>query len=188
MKNARFIGSPFSNPLGPGPVLRPAGVRFPQNDVRNARPLRQTLQLPRDLLVEILRHVFCRRIHGLEGFKVVHELVVEPAHDLADHLLEMCEVHQKPDCIELRPFERHAHAIIVAMHILALAAVAAQGMSCGKRLFYADLKHVSPELHHRWLQISLVRGPSGRTCRMRTYRPEAPFASRKRATSASSWV
>src|SRR5260370_20069265 len=47
--------------------------------------------------------------------------------------------------MELRPFERHAYAIIVAMHIFALASVPAQGMSCRKSLFDADLKHCSPK-------------------------------------------
>src|ERR1700674_2438526 len=131
--------------LGHGPVLRPARIRFPQNDVRDARTRRQILQLPRDLIVKILCHVFRRRIHGFEGFEIVHKLVVEPAHDLADPLLEPCEVHQKPDRIQLRPFERHAHAIVVSVHVLALASVTAQGMSCRKSLFYADLKHCSPK-------------------------------------------
>src|SRR5258708_35196412 len=147
MRNDRFIASPvFQSALGPGPVLRPACIRFPQNDVRNARALRQTLQLPRHLIVKILRHIFRRRIHGLEGFEVVHGLMVEPADDLANHMLELREVHQKPDRIELRPFEGHAHAIIMSVHVLALASVSAQGMSCRKGLFYADLKHVSPKL------------------------------------------
>src|SRR5882762_2686689 len=185
MKNDRFIGSPVSKQLGPRPVLRSARIRFPQNHVRNPRPRRQILQLPRDLIVEILRHVFRRRIHGLEGFQIVHELVVEPAHDLADHLLKPCEVHQKPDRIELRPFERHAHAIIVAVHVLALAPVSAQGMPCRKGLFYANLKHVSPKLRYTLaadptLQEGLAEcAPS---------RSEPPFASRNRATSASSCV
>src|ERR1700675_2884940 len=131
--------------LGHGPVLRPPRIRFPQNNVRDARPRRQILQLPRDLIVKILCPVFRRRIHGFEGFEIVYKLVVEPAHDLADHLLEPCEVHQKPDRIQLRPFERHAHAIVVSVHVLALASVTAQGMSCRKSLFYADLKHGSPK-------------------------------------------
>src|SRR5258708_12811103 len=90
--------------------------------------------------------------------------------------------------MELGAFGRHADAIIVAVHILALAPVAAQGMSCGKRLFYADLKHVSPKLHHRWLQISLVVVLQEGLAECALNRPEAQFASRKRATSASSWV
>src|SRR6266481_5493696 len=186
MKNARFTRSPcLSTQLSPGPVLRPAGVRFPQDDVRNSRARRQPLQLPRELIVKILRHVFRRRIHGLEGFQIVHELVVEPAHDLADHLLEPCEVHQKRDRIEPRPFERHAHAIIVAVHVLALASVSAQGMSCRKGLFYANLKHVSPKLRYTLaadptLQEGLAEWAPSRS--------EPPFASRNRATSASSCV
>src|SRR5260370_1629468 len=131
--------------LGPGPVLRPACIRFPQNDVRHARTRRQLLQLPRDLIVKIFCHVFRRRVDGLERFEIVHELMVEPPHDLADHLLEPREVHQEPDRIQLRPFERHAHAIIVSVHILALASVSAQGVTCRKSLFYADLKHCSPK-------------------------------------------
>src|SRR5258708_32318566 len=72
--------------------------------------------------------------------------MVQLAIDRADQLLESREVHQKPDRIELRSFERHAHAIIVAVQILALTPVTAQGISCRKSLFYADLKHVSPKI------------------------------------------
>jgi hypothetical protein len=54
----------------------------------------------------------------------------EPAHDPPNHLLELREVHQQPDRIELRPFQRHAHAVIVTVHILALAPVTPQGVPC----------------------------------------------------------
>ena len=103
--------------------MRPAGIRFPQNDVGNPCARRQILHLPGDLIVKILRHVFRRRIHALERFEIVHELVVEPSHYFADHLLELREVHQETDRIELRSLKRHAHAIIVAMHVLAFALV-----------------------------------------------------------------
>src|SRR5258708_37200342 len=72
--------------------------------------------------------------------------MVEPGHDLANHMLELREVHQKPGRVELRPFKGHANAVIMTVHVLALASVSAKGMSCRKGLFYADLKHVSPKL------------------------------------------
>src|SRR3989440_6294440 len=80
--------------------------------------------------------------------EIVHELVVELAHDLADHRLELREVNQESGGIKFRAFQRHAHAIIVAVHVLALPPVTAQGMPCRKSLFYANLKHVSPELRY----------------------------------------
>src|SRR5258708_16912409 len=109
IRNDRFIGSPVSRgQLRPGPVLRPAGIRLPQDDVRNLCSRRQTLQLPRDFVVKIFRNVFRRRIHGLKGLKIVHELVVEPGHDLANNLLELREVHQYPHRIERWSFEPYA--------------------------------------------------------------------------------
>src|SRR2546429_9538450 len=80
--------------------------------------------------------------------EIVHELVVELAHDLADHRLELREVNQESGGIKFRAFQRHAHAIIVAVHVLALPPVTSQGMACRKSLFYANLKHVSPELRY----------------------------------------
>src|SRR5439155_7876552 len=148
MKNARFTGSPTSQPLRSRPVLCPAGIRLPQYDVRNPRSRRQIFQLPRDLIVKIFRHVFRRRIDGLEMLEIVHELVVELAHDLADHRLELREVNQKSGGMKFRAFQRHAHAIIVAVHVLALPPITSQGMPRRKSLFYADLKHVSPELRN----------------------------------------
>src|SRR5260370_881403 len=146
MNNDRFIGWSVFKRLRPGRVRRTACIRLPQNDIRHPRARGQGFQLAANFIVKILRHIFRRRIEGLEGFQIVHELVVKPAHDLADHVLEPCEIHQKPDRIELRSFERYTHAIIMAMNVLALAPVAAQGMSCGKGLFHADLKHISPKL------------------------------------------
>src|SRR6202008_1807237 len=92
------------------------------------------------------------------------------------------------DGVELRPFERHAHAIIVAVHALALAAVAAQGVPCRKRLFHADLKHFSPKRPRRLLRNSRERALQEGLAEWASSRPEAPFASRNRATSASSCV
>src|SRR5260370_15146114 len=176
MKNARFTRSPcLATQLSPGPVLRPAGVRFPQDDVRNSRARRQRLHLPRALILKILRHVFRRRIHGLERFEIVHELVVEPAHDLANRLLELCEIHQESGRVELWPFERHTHAIIMAMHVLTLAAVTAQGVPRRKSLFYADLKHFSPNRPGRLSRPPLDRGTSGWTCRMGLKPPGSAF-------------
>src|SRR5260370_40856406 len=112
--------------------------------------------------------------------------MIEPAHALPHHLLELREVHQKPDRIELRPFQRHAHPIIVAMDVLALAPVPAQGVPCRKSLFHTDLKHFSPKLRHPLaanlpaLQEALAEWAPTRLT--------SPFALRNRATSASSCV
>src|SRR5437016_8305227 len=150
------------------------------------RAWRQILQFPRHLIVKILRHIFRRRIHSLERFEIVHKLVIEPAHDLPDHLLELREVHQKPNRIELGPFKRDAHTIVVTVHVLALAAVTAQGMSCRKVLFHADLKHVSP----KWSCPPAADLPALQEgfAEWAPSRSEPPFASRNRATSASSRV
>ena len=53
----------------------------------------------------------------------------------------MREVEKQADGIELLALDVHAHAIVVAVRILALALVAAQGVSGRKCLFHADLKH-----------------------------------------------
>src|SRR5258708_6152365 len=92
--------------------------------------------------------------------------MVEPGHDLANHMLELREVHQKPGRVELRPFKGHANAVIMTVHVLALASVSAQGMSCRKGLFYADLKHVSPKLRYSFAAGLPGSWPSGATCRM----------------------
>ncbi len=60
-------------------------------------------------------------------------------------MLQMCEIYQQPDRIELWPFERHAHAVIMPVRVLAFAFVSAQRMARGKSLFNADLKHISPK-------------------------------------------
>src|SRR6267143_30052 len=186
MRNDRFTGSPVFQSTSPWPVLRAARIRLPQNHVRYPCSRRQPLHVPRDLIIKILRHVFRRWIHRLERFEIVHELMIEPAHDLPDHLLELREVHQKPDRIELRPFQRHAHPIIVAMDVIALAPVPTKGVHCQKSLFHPDLKHFSPKLRHP-LAANIPARQEG-LAEWAPSRLESPFALRNRATSASSCV
>src|SRR5215469_1625294 len=125
-------------------ILRPARVRLPQNHVGDFRPRRHTLQLPGDLVVKILRHVFRRGIHALKGLQIVHELMIQPPQHLANNSLHLHKVHQQADRIELRPFHRNAYAVIMPVGILAFAFVAPQGVPCRERLFHADLKHFAP--------------------------------------------
>ena len=41
----------------------------------------------------------------------------------------MCEINQQPDLIQLRTFEGNLYAIVMTVGVLALALVAAQGVS-----------------------------------------------------------
>ena len=61
-----------------------------------------------------------------------------------NHLLELGEVDEQADRIELRPFDRNAHAIVVPVHVFAFAAITAQRVTRRKCLFDANLKHPFP--------------------------------------------
>src|ERR1700745_2963835 len=67
------------------PVLRPARVRLPQHHLGHLRARPHAPPVPANLFVKILGQVFRRRIHALEGLKVVHELVIQPPHDFANN-------------------------------------------------------------------------------------------------------
>jgi hypothetical protein len=125
------------------PVLRPASIRLPQNHIRDPRSRRQILQSARHLIIKILRHIFRRGIHRLKGLQIVHKLVVQPPHNLPHNRFQSRKIHQQPNRIQLRPLERHPHAIVVPMHVLALPLVSAKRMPRRKCLFHADLKHSS---------------------------------------------
>ena len=56
----------------------------------------------------------------------------------------MREIVEQADGIEAGSFQHDSHFVIVAVHILALSLVAAQGMPRGKSLVNADLKHRFP--------------------------------------------
>src|ERR1700733_2213435 len=59
---------------------------------------------------------------------------------IANHLLQMGEIIEQANRIKLWPLERDAHLVIMAVHVLALPFVSAQGMARGKSLIYADLE------------------------------------------------
>src|SRR6266852_4050344 len=53
----------------------------------------------------------------------------------------MREIDQQSDVIQLRPLQRDLHPVIMPVGILALALVAAQGVTRRKRIFNTYLKH-----------------------------------------------
>src|SRR5712692_2744006 len=123
------------------PVQRASCICLPHHDVRNPRPRRQRFHLPGHFLIKIFRQVLRRRIHRPKRLQIIHKLVIQPADNLSNHPLQFRKVAQQPNRIELRPFHRHAHTIIVPVHVLALPAIAAQRMSRRKCLLHANLKH-----------------------------------------------
>src|ERR1700676_2747474 len=69
--------------------------------------------------------------------------MIQSAHDLAHDALQFREIHQQTNVIQLRSFERDAHAVIMPVHVFTLAPVSAQRVTGGKCFFYADFKHGS---------------------------------------------
>src|SRR5260221_5497647 len=136
-----------TNPVGcpnSRPIDRVRRVRFPNHRLDQPRSRRHFLQSRRHLLEKILRHIFRRRIHGLERFQIVLKLVIDLRYDSAQRMLHVRKIHQQPDSVELRPFDRHLHAIIMPMHVLALPLIPAQRVARRKRLFHTYSKHYFP--------------------------------------------
>ena len=67
--------------------------------------------------------------------------MVQTPDNFAHDLLELREIAQQADGIKLRPFEAHAHSIVVPMRILTLTPVSPQRVTRRKRFFHTDLKH-----------------------------------------------
>src|SRR3989454_11013894 len=110
-------------------VGRGCDVGYPNRDAGDSRARRQSCNLLRSFLVEMFCQVFCRGIDARESRQVVEKLMVEPLDDAADNLLEMEEITKQTDGIELCPFNRNLHLVIVPVQVLALSAIAPQGMS-----------------------------------------------------------
>src|SRR5882724_2112752 len=71
--------------------------------------------------------------------------MIQPRDNSPQSMLHVRKVHQQPNPIQLRPFNRNLHAIVVPMHVLALSLVSAQRVPRRKRLFHTYSKHNSPE-------------------------------------------
>ncbi len=54
--------------------------------------------------------------------------MIHAANDVANHPLQMSEIVEQSDGIELRPFQRDSHLIIMPVHVFALSLVPAQGV------------------------------------------------------------
>ena len=94
--------------------------------------------------MEKLGQIFRRRIHRVKRRLIVQKFVVEPLDHFAQHPLQVREIVEQPDRIQLRPFQRHPHPVIVPVRIFALALVPAQRVPGRKCLFHADFKHAHP--------------------------------------------
>ena len=70
-----------------------------------------------------------------------HKAMVEAIHNAVDELFHFHEIDQQADRVKLGAFNRQLHAVVVAVHVLAFAAVTAQGMSGGEGLFHGNFKH-----------------------------------------------
>src|SRR5438309_3342597 len=105
-----------------------------------------------DLIVKVPGHVLRRRIDGVKRGDVVQELMIQAADDGANQLLDVPEIDQQADGIQLLAFHRHLHPVVVAVHIFALAAIVAQGMSRRECLFHGNFKHrkTSPRRQCWW--------------------------------------
>src|SRR5260370_23331958 len=105
-----------------------------------------------DAVVTVLRDVLRRRIPLVERFEIVHEAVIQVVDDLLHHALQLDEIYQQPYGIELLALHRHLDAIVVPMHVLALAAIIAERVSCREGLFHSDFKHQKTSPRRRcWL-------------------------------------
>ena len=80
------------------------------------------------------------------GGKIVDELVVQVVDHAAHQALHVQKIHQQAGGIELLALDRDPDAVVVAMHVLALALVIAQGVTGGESLFHGNFKHrkISP--------------------------------------------
>ena len=97
------------------------------------------------LIMQKLGDIFSGWIDRVEGSLVIQELVIDIANEIPQNPLEVREIKEQAYRIKLLAFKFNTHAIVMTVRILTLALVPAQGVSGGKRLFYADLKH------NRWL-------------------------------------
>src|ERR1019366_3336078 len=94
--------------------------------------------------IKIFRDIFRRRVDDFKRRLIVQKLVIHAAHHVSNRPLQVREIVKQADRIELRPFKRDSDLVIVAVHVLALPLVSAQGVPRGKTLVNADLKHPFP--------------------------------------------
>lgn len=92
-------------------------------------------------VIEALGDVLRGGIDRGEVGEIVEELMVKGGDHGAQLGLDGREVLEQADGIEVIAAQMNADAIIVAVRVLALAAVTAQGMAGGKGFFHADLEH-----------------------------------------------
>ena len=67
--------------------------------------------------------------------------MVDVADEIPQDPLELREIKEQAYRIKLFALKFNTHAIVMAVRVLALALVSAQGVSGRKCLFHADLKH-----------------------------------------------
>ena len=67
--------------------------------------------------------------------------MVDIANEVPQDPFEVREIKKQTYGIELLALNIHTHAVVVAVRILALAFISAQGVPGRKCLFYADFKH-----------------------------------------------
>ena len=77
------------------------------------------------LIVKKLGDVFGRRVDGIEGSLVIQELMVDISDEIPQDSFEVDEIKEQAYRIELFALDIDAHAVVVAVRILALAFVSA---------------------------------------------------------------
>lgn len=92
-------------------------------------------------VIEALGNVLRGRIDRGEIREIVEELMVKGGNDGAQLGFDSREVLKQADGVEVVAAQLKADAVVVAVRVLALAAVTAQGMTGGKGFFHADLEH-----------------------------------------------
>src|SRR6266849_8578533 len=121
-------GAQCPRPVCLRPVSRRSRVSLPNRDASDSRAFGHRVHLPSGFVIEILREIFGRRINRVERRLFIQEFMVHLADNVADHALQMSEIVKQSDGIELRPFQRDSHLIIMPVHVFALSLVPAQGV------------------------------------------------------------
>lgn len=94
-----------------------------------------------DLVADKPSNVFRCRVDLVEWLEIVDELMIEILTGLAKPFLEVSEVMQQSVLVKIRALHTNLYAIVVAMHILTLPVVIAEGMPGSECVFYKYLKH-----------------------------------------------
>src|SRR5712692_6998689 len=125
-------------PIGSG-----GSIRLPDLDLAHADGYRRRVfaEAARHLLIEVAGQVFGRGIQLVEGRDIVHELVVQLVDDGLHQPFHCDEIAQQAGGIELGAAQGDADFVVVAVHILTLAPVPAQGVPGREAPLYGNLKH-----------------------------------------------